>query len=932
MPSGAKAIRYILFGLLSCLCGCSSKDPKPVNIQRAYHDFQGKLQDEKSLKVGRLVWIDAHDIELPPTAGPLEPQRENLYTFDVWAQTESPPDSKPLSELLSDGSLSVEVIGADAKIQPAVYTSTGTNTIQSKNKLQVTVSSTDLKQSFQILAWFPKKYTAFRDAQLTTISNLVVQLASARNLPTSTGLDQILLQTLLDTASGEDPKVTSLKQALQEQVNLENPYGDVQQIRVYNGDLRAQIITASQSEVEQSFGKAFAKYFHVGRIFIRNIHTDKQLVVYTTSIKAGTLLYRSPDPHMAKLLTNVEMRERGKQLLKLFPFLFATHSKGDVLSPAELDLLSSKALNVPLSTPPETIVSQAGLSFSGESGKKRQKEAVNFVRSLQGTLQAAIEAPALSKAINESPTVTSALQKEATTPLDLMKLTNSPNSQERTVGTNFMAAALLTSASTKESYLDLYSDRIRTTPMDSLRPIPVNANDKPLAYSKDSRNEAELLSHGYIWHDYYRPMTFASVLNSLLVVTDNTLQSQVVKYLESAGIIAGGLVGLGPVIKEMSSQGYLAGVAVSTAVIIPTMKALLLEDINRYVRNMGELAFDTTVVVPPNSYLDRYVFFPKGPIFYGVDEFNVTEPSFIVQIDNSDVAVAATLIDKSQTIQTGQLTADQLVQRALDSGKAAADIEDNKLIAITDSLRKFRLTTLPNQVQQMLRNGNTNGAQRLIASYVSLFGDDKSGVIDKLKANYGLDEAASFSLGRIPDFTMYENSSSPTFNLEILNSAQLTLNPTLSVTSSNTSVLPTTNVLVAGSNASWKIHLEPAKNSYGTAQVTLSLTSGSRVSSTSFVVTVLPVPTLKFSQEQLTIRINLPTEAKMSVHGLDGVKTRSWNADPTNVVGQVTFTGDGTNQSATITATNIGTSTLTVRLESPSTNISASIKIDANTP
>ena len=55
---------------------------------------------------------------------------------------------------------------------------------------------------------------------------------------------------------------------------------------------------------------------------------------------------------------------------------------------------------------------------------------------------------------------------------------------------------------------------------------------------------AELDAQGFIWEDYYRPMTFQTVLTSLMTVTDLSWQNQLVNYLTTTGEVAAGLVGL----------------------------------------------------------------------------------------------------------------------------------------------------------------------------------------------------------------------------------------------------------------------------------------------------------------------------------------------------------------------------------------------------
>ena len=94
-----------------------------------------------------------------------------------------------------------------------------------------------------------------------------------------------------------------------------NPYGEKKLVRVFNGDLRTQIIVVSEDEVKNQFGKEFVKFFHVGRIYLRNQHVDKKLIVYTTSIRAKTTLYREPNDEVACAVEKNQAKHRVHHFL-----------------------------------------------------------------------------------------------------------------------------------------------------------------------------------------------------------------------------------------------------------------------------------------------------------------------------------------------------------------------------------------------------------------------------------------------------------------------------------------------------------------------------------------------------------------------------------------------------------------------------------------
>jgi len=552
-------------------------------------------------------------------------------------------------------------------------------------------------------------------------------------------------------------------------MKTENPWQAKKQVRVYNGDMRSKIYMESQDAVSHVFGPQFSKYFFVGRIYMRNKRSDKQLVVYTTSLRAHTLFYRPPDDDLkaSKAISKASLSERRDLLQSRIGMQLASENlqhQGEAIPPTDLILTLNEASRVAQMASTNAVNSnpkgllEVTTNDSPTSAGAKLKEAQDIVNRVHSFRQ-----QRFAEMTNEVPKYVmnwsslNANQKEQKQSEVTKALESRILKGEEEPSTKEMADQIAVPLSQFQNEMESELNEIRRqysgfgSVMDFNVPISVMIDRQPAAFSADARQQALYNEHGFIWHDYYRPMTFQSVLSSLIVATEAGPRAQIVRYLETAGIIAGGLVGLSPVISEFGSKGYATAVAVSTAVFLPEARKLLLDDLNKYIKNLGDMGMDTVVVIPPNGVVDKYVFFPRGPIFYGIDEFSVNKPSYIVEVDNSDVAVEAILIEQGKVIETGVTSADKLVGEALNQGRSTRDAEELKLVKMTENLRTFRLTTLPGEVQKLIEHGNTNGAAKLVASVRTAFGPDQSGLLDRLVAEYNLDYG---NTNRAPELTV----------------------------------------------------------------------------------------------------------------------------------------------------------------------------------
>ena len=291
-------------------------------------------------------------------------------------------------------------------------------------------------------------------------------------------------------------------------------------------------------------------------------------------------------------------------------------------------------------------------------------------------------------------------------------------------------------------------------PFDQTLDIMVNADSRPLAFSQDADLQRKLSEVGYLWRETCRPMTFQAVLNSLIFNHEKAPGSRTYAILESLAKVAGGLVGLGTVANEFSSRSYLASVNLYSTIVLPELQKQLMDDLKKLIRNLGEMGMDNIMSIPPNDVVDRYVFFPKGPIYNHVDEFNVSDPAYIVRIDSDDAGVEATLIDQDVVVHGGSADAGRLVERALNEGRAEQNAEMMKQIELKERLRRLELATMITQVETALLGTRcpTNAepkpndriikegqVRKLVADHEVRFGKDSSGLIASLMAKNCID-------------------------------------------------------------------------------------------------------------------------------------------------------------------------------------------------
>ncbi|MBF8276581.1 MAG: hypothetical protein HW390_1654 [Candidatus Brocadiaceae bacterium] len=593
--------------------------------------------------------------------------------------TDTTKSEKNINELISEKDLEVDVVGAKATITPVPY---GDKT-DSRSSVQIQVNSKDIAQSFSIIAWFPKKYQGFEDDRKKNIKKY------------QDDYDTYKLRYVdkpwwpLWITHSDKEKLDEIDRKLTHERDRQNPFGEKKLVRVFNGDLRTQIILASEDEVENQFGKEFAKYFFVGRIYLRNQHVDKKLIVYTTSIRAKTMLYREPNEEVASALTDYKVR---KQFTSIFQKVFYSSkaSQGESLSANEIGYLVNG-----------TVQSLDGKNDTFETIEAKVLE----------------NNTALKTVMEDDVKINKARKVIAFTYWKYQMIKDVKDLKDKAaIVTNITDEAVEQFGTVAASSPSLSGGTIQR----SSYQIKVNPSPRDLALSADGTKQAEFDAQGFIWEDYYRPMTFQSVLTSLMAVTESSWQRQLVKCLTTAGEVAGGLVGITSIAGTFGNKGYSDAVAFGVGVILPETSKLLLDDLSQHISNLQAASLDTIREVPPNGVVDGYIYFPKGPIFgYGIDEFSVTEPSFIVNIDNTDVQVEATLVEMSYKLESGIKSSSDLTTDALNKGISTGIAEKEALNILQNKVRDARLRIL----QKALDGTNdTDAKKKLLAEYKAVYG------------------------------------------------------------------------------------------------------------------------------------------------------------------------------------------------------------------
>lgn len=284
----------------------------------------------------------------------------------------------------------------------------------------------------------------------------------------------------------------------------------------------------------------------------------------------------------------------------------------------------------------------------------------------------------------------------------------------------------------------------------------VNLGAQSLALSPDPHLQRRLVEGGYVWRDAYRPMTFQAVLNSVMFSHAKDPRTVFVKVLEALATVAGGAVG----ISSDSDSGALRATNFFSSVLVPTLRATLVEDLNKHISNLGEMAMDTVIIIPPNDSVDRYVFFPRDAIYNFPDEFDPSSPGYIRGVEGDELFVEAVPVNSDQVVRGGAVDANTLVTRALNEGERS---ESARLLGVAETQARLRTVELSNltarigAVMDAAQKAADDPARplsatekeavlqrardevgRMTAAFTAYFGPDQSGVLAATLTRYGV--------------------------------------------------------------------------------------------------------------------------------------------------------------------------------------------------
>ncbi len=144
-------------------------------------------------------------------------------------------------------------------------------------------------------------------------------------------------------------------------------------------------------------------------------------------------------------------------------------------------------------------------------------------------------------------------------------------------------------------------------------------------------------------------------------------------------------------------------------------------------------------------------------------------------------------------------------------------------------------------------------------------------------------------------------------------------NLTITALSGNTTLLPSSGVVLGGSGASRTVTLTPAANQFGTATITLTVSDGEASTAVNFVLTVTSVndtPVIQNVANQagsVGQAVVIPFYANDVEDGGNGLTYTRATSNPTAVpLANISFAGSNTNRTVTITGAAAGTSTITI--------------------
>ena len=119
----SSSLLIVLLGIGGCTSDHLShvKTLKPNEIEERM-DIYSELEEMSKRSHDRFIWIDAKDIEQPPTSASDEPTDAREYDFYVRVDTSDlAMEDRAIDDLMRSGEIEIDVIGARARLTPVTY-------------------------------------------------------------------------------------------------------------------------------------------------------------------------------------------------------------------------------------------------------------------------------------------------------------------------------------------------------------------------------------------------------------------------------------------------------------------------------------------------------------------------------------------------------------------------------------------------------------------------------------------------------------------------------------------------------------------------------------------------------------------------------------------------------------------------------------------
>ena len=197
------------------------------------------------------------------------------------------------------------------------------------------------------------------------------------------------------------------------------------------------------------------------------------------------------------------------------------------------------------------------------------------------------------------------------------------------------------------------------------------------------------------------------------------------------------------------------------------------------------------------------------------------------------------------------------------------------------------------------------------------------------------------TISSIPNQVIDEDTSTGAIGFTINDAESGAGNLSLSRGSSNPALVPTSNIVLAGTGQNRTVTVTPVANLSGSATITVTVTDGQFSSSTNFVVTVNPVndPPIISNIADQTTSLNVSTgPLSFTVDDLEtAAGSLTLSADSSNLtllpLSNIIFGGSGANRIVTLipAADQTGTATVTVRVSDGSLNATDTFLLTVNT-